>query len=148
MSKKPRVLLADAHADFRRALLRYLEPEFEVLGAMPDGPSILEAIERSAPEVVLIELSAPIDEALALAGLILERSPEARVIFLSSLASPSLARSALSTGALAYVDKLSAAERLIPVIRAALWDRKGPGDRPRSCVPQASAPLRGNLRDD
>jgi two-component system response regulator DesR len=147
MSRKPRVLLADAHADFRRALLHYLEPEFEVVGAMPDGPSILEAIERSAPEVVLIELTAPMDESLALAGLILECSPEARVIFLSSLASPSLARSALSTGALAYVDKLSATERLIPVIRAALWDRKGIGDSPRSCVPQAGAPLRGNRRD-
>jgi DNA-binding NarL/FixJ family response regulator len=80
----------------------------------------------------LIELSAPIDEALALAGLILERSPEARVVFLSSLASPSLARSARSAGALGYVDKLSAAERLIPVIRAALRERKGAGDRPRS----------------
>jgi DNA-binding NarL/FixJ family response regulator len=120
MSCKPLVLLADDHGDFRREARRLLEPEFEIVAAVSDGRSALEAAERLSPDVAVLEVQMPVVGGIEAACRLAERSPGTKVVFLSSYQSPALIRKALSTGALGYVFKALAVEDLVPAIRTAL----------------------------
>ena len=81
-----RVLIADDHAVVRQGLRTFLDlqDDVEVVGEAEDGAEALEAAERLAPDVVLIDLVMPgVDGIEAIRGL-RERVPAARAIVLSS----------------------------------------------------------------
>ncbi len=108
MIGKLRVLLADDHEDFRYEVRRLLEPELEVVGAVPDGRAALRSAETLTPDVVVLDVRMPVMGGIKAARRLLERTPGARVVFLSMQQSPAIVREALSTGALGYVFKASA----------------------------------------
>ncbi len=108
MRSKPRVLLAEDHEGFQREIRCLLEPEFEVVGAVPDGRVALRAAEALTPDVVVLDVRMPVMGGIEAARRLLERSPGTRVVFLSMQQSPAIVREALSTGALGYVFKASA----------------------------------------
>ena len=115
-----RVLLADDHAQTMQLWRTLLEPEFEVVGTVNDGESLVHAAERLAPDVIVSDIGMPGMSGIAAAGAILRRHPAARIIFATIHADSALLRTSLAAGAYAYVLKVRAADDLAPAVRAAL----------------------------
>ena len=51
-----RVLLADSSPAVLQAVTRMLEPEFDVIGTVRDGPSLVGEAERLKPDVMIVDL--------------------------------------------------------------------------------------------
>ena len=115
-----RVLLADDHAQTMQLWRTLLEPEFDVVGTVTDGESLVHAAERLAPDVIVSDIAMPGMSGITAAGAILRRQPAARIIFATVHADSALLRSSLAAGAYAYVLKVRAADDLVPAVRAAL----------------------------
>jgi DNA-binding NarL/FixJ family response regulator len=117
---RARVLLADDHA---ATLLRWrglLEPEFEIVGTVGDGESLVSEAERLSPDVIVTDIIMPGMSGIAAAGAILRRHPAARIVFATVHADSTMLRRGLAAGALGYVLKVSAGDEMVPAIRAAL----------------------------
>jgi DNA-binding NarL/FixJ family response regulator len=54
-----RVVIADDHALVAEAFEKLLEPEFDVVGIVGDGSSLLQAGRELKPDVVLLDLYMP-----------------------------------------------------------------------------------------
>ena len=76
-----RVLLADDHAATLRRWRGLLEPEFEIVGTVGDGESLVSEAERLAPDVIVTDVVMPGMSGIAAAGAILRRHPAARIVF-------------------------------------------------------------------
>lgn len=133
---RTRVLLADDHAATLRRWRDLLEPEFEVVGSVSDGQSLVDEAERLAPDVIVTDVVMPRLSGIAAADVILQRHPAARIVFATIHADRALLRKGLAVGAYGYVLKVQAGDELVAAIRSALRDELhisrfptiGPGD--------------------
>ena len=114
-----RVLIAEDHASIAQQLRNLLEVECEVIDVVSDGQSLVAAVESLSPEVIVSDISMPGLDGLAAARIILERQPNARIVFLTVHDDRAMAQRALCLGALGYVLKDDAGEELLPAVRAA-----------------------------
>jgi DNA-binding NarL/FixJ family response regulator len=119
MSRR-RVLLADDHAPTMRLWRTLIEPEFEVVAAVGDGASLVEAVARLAPDVIVSDIVMPGMSGITAAETILQRHPASRIVFATVHADHAMLRAALAVGAFGYVLKVRAGDDLVPAIRAAL----------------------------
>ena len=117
--ERPRVLIAEDHASIARQLRNLLEVECEVIAVVSDGQSLVAAVESLSPEVIVSDISMPGLDGLAAARIILERHPNARIVFVTVHDDRAVAQRALRLGALGYVLKNDAAEELLNAVRAA-----------------------------
>jgi DNA-binding NarL/FixJ family response regulator/signal transduction histidine kinase len=156
-----RVVIADDHAVVRQGLrtLLDLQQEIEVVAEAADGEAALEAIERLAPDVVLLDVVMPRLDGIAALRAIRERSPATRVLVLTSFGDDDKVFPAVRAGAAGYLLKdvqpheLVAAIRtvhagdglLAPPVAARLMERfatgpdGGDGDRAREDPPAGAA---------
>jgi DNA-binding NarL/FixJ family response regulator len=98
-----RVVLADDHYLVREGVRRLLEsaPGIEVVGVADDYDSLLAAVERGRPEVVLTDIRMPptgVDEGIRAAERLRETHPDVGVVVLSQYAEPRYAVSLLESG--------------------------------------------------
>jgi DNA-binding NarL/FixJ family response regulator len=98
-----RIVVADDNLLFREGVLRVLgsEPGIEVVGACEDLPSLIEAIERLDPDVVLTDIRMPPsknDEGIRLALELRRTRPTVGVIVLSQYSEPAYALALLRDG--------------------------------------------------
>ncbi|HTP13264.1 MAG TPA: response regulator transcription factor [Bacteroidota bacterium] len=77
-----RVLIADDHRDFRRAVHEFLcrIPNVSVVGEAEDGNDAVEQVGRLAPDVVLMDIRMPNTNGLEATRIIKERWPKTRVL--------------------------------------------------------------------
>ena len=115
-----RVLLAEDHAPTLKLWRTLIEPEFEVVGTVSDGPSLVDAVERLSPDVIVSDIVMSGMNGIAAAEIILRRHPASRIVFATVHADHTMLRSALAVGAFGYVLKVRAGDDLVPAIRAAL----------------------------
>ena len=54
---RPRVLIADDHLMFAEGLRGLLEPEFEVVGVVADGPELVSAAVDRRPDVIVADVT-------------------------------------------------------------------------------------------
>jgi DNA-binding NarL/FixJ family response regulator len=113
------VLLADDHGVVAEGLRRLLEPEFEVVAIVADGPGMLEAARRLRPDVVIADLAMPGLSGLEAARRLAQEGAPSRVVILTMHAEAALAAAARRAGALGFVPKHAAAEELLEAVRAA-----------------------------
>lgn len=116
---KPRVLVADDNQAIRETVVSLLATDFEVVGAVSDGGSALEAAVRLQPEVAVLDISMPSLNGIQAAERMNGNCPT-KVVFLTAIDDPEIREAALATGALGYVLKLRLYLDLIPAIRLAL----------------------------
>jgi two-component system, NarL family, response regulator DevR len=117
-----RVLLVDDHAIVRRGLrsILELEPDISVVAEAGDRAEALRALERSRPDVILLDLKLSTDhdtEGLELCSEIVRRRPQSNVVILSTFLNEGLLNQALRRGAKAYVLKEVDVVELVRIIR-------------------------------
>ena len=114
-----RVLLAEDQAMVRGALaaLLALEPDIEVVGAVPDGESAWREVQRLKPEVLVTDIEMPGLTGLELAQRVQRHELPVKVVILTTFARPGFLRRALDAGVCGYLLKDSPAEQLADAIR-------------------------------
>jgi DNA-binding NarL/FixJ family response regulator len=116
-----RVLIADDHAVVRQGLRTYLElqDDVEVVGEAADGAAAVDAAQRHAPDVVLLDLAMPRLDGVAALKVLRERVPDARVLVLTSFGEDDRLFAALRSGAAGFLLKDTEPAELIRAIRTA-----------------------------
>jgi len=118
-----RVLLADDHEEFLAAVVRHLEPHFEIVRTVGNGRTLLDAAARLAPDVIVLDISMPVMNGVEAARRLRAAGTSAKIVFLTVHADQDYVRAALGTGALGYVLKSELASDLLPCLREALQGR-------------------------
>ena len=130
------VLLIDDHKvvleGYRRLLER--EPALSIVAEAGDAESAYRAFCESSPDVVVLDIALPGASGVDAMRRMLARNGAARILVCSMYEDPIYVERALDNGALGYVSKASAAEVLVPAIKAV-----GQGERYLS--PDAAASL-------
>jgi len=118
--KRTTILLADDHTMFSAALQRLLEPEYDVIGRVEDGHSLVKKAVELKPDLVLVDVGMPLLNGLD-AGRELKRlTPKVKIIFLTMNPDPMLANEALRIGISGYLLKNSEEEELLKAVQNAL----------------------------
>jgi len=114
-----RVLIADDHAVVRQGLRTFLDlqDDIEVVAEAADGAEALEAAERVAPDVVLIDLVMPRLDGIEAIRRLRERLPATRAIVLSSFVDDDKLFPAVRAGAAGYLLKDVQPQDLVEAIR-------------------------------
>jgi len=121
--KKTRVLLADDHKIVLEGLRSLLEPEFEIVGAVEDGRTLVAKAKRLSPDVVVADISMPGLNGIDAARQIRKNDARIKIVFLTMHSEVSYAAEAFEAGASGFVLKHSAPQELITAIREAVQGR-------------------------
>ena len=121
--KRSRVLLADDHTLVLEGLKKLLEEEYELVGTVEDGRTLVKVAEQQNPDVIVLDISMPQLNGLDAARLLHKRLPTCKLIFLTMHADPTYAKEAFQAGASGYLLKRSAASELSQAIQAVLKDQ-------------------------
>ncbi|HTT31112.1 MAG TPA: response regulator transcription factor [Solirubrobacteraceae bacterium] len=117
-----RVLLVDDHAIVRRGLrsILELEPDISVVAEAGGWNDALQALDRSRPDVIVLDLKLSSEhdtEGLELCSEIVRRRPQSNVVILSTFLNERLLNQSLRRGAKAYVLKEVDVVELVRIIR-------------------------------
>ena len=117
-----RLVLADDHPIVLAGLRNLIEAEsdFELAGEANSGPAALKLICETLPDLALIDISLPELNGIMLSRRVMQACPSVRVVILTMHEDRAYAKQALEAGVRGYVLKRSAAENLIPAIRAVI----------------------------
>ena len=111
------LLVVDDDAEFRETLVsRFVRAGFAVQSA-GNGEEALAFTEEHHPDLVLLDISMPGENGLAVLPKLKRLMPPPKVVILSIHASERVAKQALALGADDYITKESAVEELINSIR-------------------------------
>jgi DNA-binding NarL/FixJ family response regulator len=100
-----------------------LEPEFELVGVVQDGRSLIAEAARIRPEVIVLDISMPLLNGIEAAQQIHKSDPNVKLIFLTMHADVALVREAFRAGASGYLLKRAAVSELVTAIRETLKGR-------------------------
>jgi DNA-binding NarL/FixJ family response regulator len=114
-----RVALVDDQAMVRAGFRMILETEADitVVGEAGDGREAVELVERSAPDVVLMDVRMPHMDGIEATRLITASSRPARVLILTTFDLDDYVYSALRAGASGFMLKDAPAEQLVNAVR-------------------------------
>src|SRR5688572_4335175 len=118
-----RVLLADDNDTVLQSVQRILEAEFEVVGVVKDGQSLVATAQKLKPDVMIVDVFMPGMNGIEAARQLKKRHVKGSIIFLTVHQDLAIADEARAMGAMGYVLKSSADRDLIPAIQEALAGR-------------------------
>ena len=118
------VLVADDHPILRDGLTSLLKgSDFDVVAAVGDGDTLIEAAKRLRPDVIVTDFAMPGLSGLDALVRLKADQIESRVIILTMHNDAELATRAIRAGASGFLLKESAGEELLAAIRQALQGR-------------------------
>lgn len=125
MSKKKRrarVLIVDDHPAVREALALRIgrQPDLEVCGEAPDVSEALRVLADSEPDVAVVDISLKTGNGIDLIKRIRDRNDHVRILVWSMHSESLYAERALRNGALGYINKDQATDRIVEAIRRVL----------------------------
>ena len=120
--KKTRVLLVDDHAVVRFGIGQLInhQSDLEVCGEEEDASHALSAIEKLGPDLVIADISLKDSSGLELMRNIKAQHPKLPVLVVSSHDENIYAEVAFRAGALGYLTKQEALEKILTAIRRVL----------------------------
>ena len=121
---RPRILLADDHQKMRDFLTQMLEPEFEIVGAVADGRSFLEAAQKLKPDLCLLDISMPIIDGIKATAQLKDSGSKTKVLVLTVQEDEDFVRASFSNGASGYVIKSRIAADLMVALKEVLEGRR------------------------
>ncbi len=116
-----RILLADDHTITREGTRRLLEAEadFAIAGEAADGDETIRLAEQLRPDVLVLDVSMPGRDGIAVARELRVRCPETKIVVLTGHGdNPRYARALLRLGVHGYLAKTVAARELVAAIRS------------------------------
>ena len=125
-----RILLVDDHAPVRQSIRQLIELAggYEIVGEASDGSEAVAEVDRSKPDVVLLDVNMPGMSGVDATREIKQRQPQVKILALSALGDLSHVSSMLKAGADGYLMKGGSSEELLGSIRA-VYQGEGPLDR-------------------
>jgi DNA-binding NarL/FixJ family response regulator len=118
---RPRVLLVDDHALFRRGLRRLLEHhDVDVIGEASNGRAAVQLTAELAPDVVVMDLSMPVMDGVQAITHIMASDIKARILVLTITAEEHEVLDALLAGACGYLLKDAPGDSIVAGVRAAV----------------------------
>ncbi len=117
-----RILIADDHPLFRDGLRRLLqsEPGFEVVGEASDGDELLGLIRKAKPDILLLDLSMPRRDGMAVLRELSAAKIPVRTLLLTAAIDQNQIVQALRLGAYGVILKESTTQRLFDSIRCVM----------------------------
>ncbi len=117
---RPRVFLADDHPDFLKLEMAFLKPHFELIGTAADGASLVSAVLRLRPDVVVVDITMPKMSGIDAVRRLVQSGSTAKFVFLTIHSSEEYVEACLAQGARGFVTKSRMNSHLIPAIQAVL----------------------------
>ncbi len=117
-----RIVLADDHPIFLAGLRNLIadDPGFTLLGEATSGLAALRLITHERPDVAIVDISMPELNGLLLSRRLAQECRAVRVIVLTLHEDRAYLKQAIDAGVAGYLLKRSAAELLLPAIRAVI----------------------------
>lgn len=114
-----RILIADDHAIVRAGLraLIHAEKGFELTGEASGGIEAIDLVEKTHPEVLVLDLSMPDLDGIAVTRTLKEKFPDLKVLILTLHEDEALLKEAIRSGASGYILKKAAEAELILAIQ-------------------------------
>lgn len=119
-SHRPRVLIADDHTLIAELCQRLLGSEFDVVGIVGDGRSLVRDVGRLVPDIVLVDVAMPILNGLDAGEQVKKGWPAIKVLYLTVNQDPEVAAEAFRRGASGYLLKTCASSELVVALRQVL----------------------------
>jgi len=116
----PRILIADDHTLVAEACRKLLENDYEIVGTVGDGRSLVRAAAELRPQLIIVDVSMPLLNGLDAGQQIKELLPSVKLIYLTMNHDADLAAEAFRCGASGYLLKTCAASELIIAVREVL----------------------------
>ncbi len=117
---RPRVLLADDHPALLKGASALLKPQFEVVGNVTDGETLVSEARRLCPDVIVADITLPVLSGIRAAYRLRECSSPAKIVFLTIHSEEEFIEACMAVGALGYVLKSQMKAHLVPAIQAAI----------------------------
>ncbi|HKW63268.1 MAG TPA: response regulator [Candidatus Acidoferrum sp.] len=121
-----RILVADDFVPWRRLVSSIVqkEPEWRVVCETSDGLEAVQKAEELKPDVILLDIGLPKLNGIEAARQIRKLVPSSKILFLSAIVSPDIAREALNTGTSGYVVKSDAGSELVSAVEAVFQGKR------------------------
>ncbi len=114
-----KVLLADDHSIVRAGLRRIVEEsgDMEVIAEASDGREAIQLVRKNPPDVAVVDISMPGMDGLEVLNQLHSSHPDLPTIILTMHEESQYVVRAIEAGAMGYITKQSAPERLVDAIR-------------------------------
>lgn len=131
---QPKFLIADDERNIRLMLRTALEPEGYTIEEAADGREALEAIERSSPDLVILDLNMPVLDGMSVLEQLRARSNGSarapKVVVLTAYGSIAAAVKATRLGAVDFIEKPVTPAELREIIKGVLAEAAKEPPRP------------------
>lgn len=118
-----RILLADDHVLVAEGIQKLLEPEYELVGIVADGRSLVTAAAKLQPDLVVVDISLPLLNGLDASQQLKKNNPNLKIIVLTMHSEPNFVTQAFRVGVSGYVLKQSVGSELVQAIREVIKGR-------------------------
>jgi DNA-binding NarL/FixJ family response regulator len=119
----PRVLVADNHPALLRTTSALLSTQFDVVGTVADGESLVSKALSLCPDVIVADITLPVLSGIEAVHRLRVSAPSAKIVFLTIHSEQQSVDACKAEGALGYVLKPQMRAHLIPAISAALAEQ-------------------------
>ena len=149
-----RVMIVDDHPIVRDGLKNMLLAfdDLELAGEAGNGNEAVVVCQQQRPDVILMDMVMPRMNGIAATRVLLEQSPQLKIIMLTGFVEDSVVQNALEAGANGYLLKNASINTLADAIRSAyagqpvlspeagclLYTSPSPRDRTRSRMPSSA----------
>ena len=120
MSTRPRVLVADDHRAMLDSLVRLLSRDFDVVSAVTDGVSVVDAAALHEPDLLVLDIAMPGLNGIAAAARVQASGVGVKIVFVTNLHDREFVNGALALGDVGFVVKDRLVADLLPAIRTVL----------------------------
>jgi DNA-binding NarL/FixJ family response regulator len=121
-----RVLVVDDYKPWRNFVLSRLErwPRLQVVGEASDGREAVEKSLELQADLIVLDIGLPNVNGIEVARQILQKLPNARILFCSENRSPEVAGEALRAGGAGYLLKSDAGRELPAAVTSMIWGKR------------------------
>ena len=120
LSHRARILIADDHTLIAELCERLLKSEFDVIGIVGDGRSLVREVGKRSPDLVLVDVAMPILNGLDAGEQVKKGWPAVKLVYLTVHHDPQVAAEAFRRGASGYLLKTCASSELVAAVREVL----------------------------
>ena len=117
---RPRILVADDHAEMRERIATLLGSRFDVVATVANGQEAVESTRTLLPDLVVLDIAMPVLNGFGAAAIIKDLPDAPRIVFCTASDDPELAQAARALGASAFVLKQNLWAELVSMVKRAL----------------------------